>query len=118
MMNDLEGLLGRAVFQLWPDLPRDMRERIFEAASNDRDERRRSAVVLHHPRTAFPLKPSALAWAKSQKKTQPQRGSLDQHSYCPDRIYRLGATLLVLMEVIRTYLVLAGKVPPNSLQSS
>jgi hypothetical protein len=54
-----------------------------------------------------------LAWAKSQKKTQPQRGSLDQHSYCPDRIYRLGATLLVLMEVIRTYLVLTGKVPPN-----
>jgi hypothetical protein len=62
-MNDLERLLGRAVFQLWPHLPRDMQERIFEAASSDPDIRRRLAVLFHdqHPKTAFPPKPSALA---------------------------------------------------------
>jgi hypothetical protein len=36
MMDNLERLLGRAVFQLWPNLPRDMQERIFEAASSAR----------------------------------------------------------------------------------
>jgi hypothetical protein len=63
MMDNLERLLGRAVFQLWPNLPRDMQERIFEAASSDPDIRRRLAVVLHdqHPKTAFPPPPSALA---------------------------------------------------------
>lgn len=62
-MNDLERLLGRSVFQLWPDLPRDMQERIFEAASSDPDVRRNLAVALHdqHPKTAFPPPPSALA---------------------------------------------------------
>jgi hypothetical protein len=62
-MDDLERLLGRAVFQLWPDLPRDMQEQVFDTASNDPDVRRRLAVLLHdqHPRTAFPPKPSALA---------------------------------------------------------
>ena len=48
MIDDLERLLGRAVFHLWPDLPRDMQERIFEAASRDPFIRRRLAVVLHH----------------------------------------------------------------------
>jgi hypothetical protein len=62
-MDDLERLLGRAMFQLWPDLPRDMQEQVFDTASNDPDVRRRLAVLLHdqHPRTAFPPKPSALA---------------------------------------------------------
>jgi hypothetical protein len=62
-MDDLERLLGRAVFQLWPDLPRDMQEQVFDTASNDPDVRSRLAVLLHdqHPRTAFPPKPSALA---------------------------------------------------------
>jgi hypothetical protein len=62
-MNELERLLGRAVFRLWPDLPRDMQERIFESASSDPDARRRLAVMLHdqHPKTAFPPPPSALA---------------------------------------------------------
>jgi hypothetical protein len=32
-MDDLERLLGQAVFQLWPNLPRDMQERIFEVSS-------------------------------------------------------------------------------------
>lgn len=63
MMDNLERLLGRAVFQLWPNLPRDMQEQIFEAASSEPDVRRRLAVVLHdhHPKTAFPPRPSALA---------------------------------------------------------
>jgi hypothetical protein len=62
-MNEFERLLGRAVFRLWPDLPRDMQERIFESASSDPDTRRRLAVMLHdqHPKTAFPPPPSALA---------------------------------------------------------
>ena len=34
-MDDLARLLGQAVFQLWPNLPRDMQERIFEASSSD-----------------------------------------------------------------------------------
>ena len=59
MIDDLERLLGRAVFHLWPDLPRDMQEQIFEAASRD-PIRRRLAVVLHdqHPKTAFPPPPA------------------------------------------------------------
>jgi hypothetical protein len=40
-MNEFERLLGRAVFRLWPDLPRDMQERMFESASSDPDMRRR-----------------------------------------------------------------------------
>jgi hypothetical protein len=68
-MNDFERLVGRAVFQLWPDLPRDMQERIFEAASSDPNIRRGLAVVLHdqHPRTAFPPRPSALPEALVQR---------------------------------------------------
>ena len=62
-MEDLERLFGQAVFQLWPNLPRDMQERLFEASSSDPDIRRRLAVVLHdqHPKTAFPPPPSAFA---------------------------------------------------------
>ena len=30
--NQLELLLGRAALQLWPDLPRDVQEKLFEAA--------------------------------------------------------------------------------------
>jgi hypothetical protein len=63
MLDHLERLFGRAVFQLWPNLLRDMQEQIFQAASSDLDIRRRVAVVLHdqHPKTAFPPPPSALA---------------------------------------------------------
>jgi hypothetical protein len=62
-MDDLEKLLGQAVFRLWPHLPRDIQERLFEAGSSDPDVRRRLAVLLHdqHPKTAFPPEPSALA---------------------------------------------------------
>jgi hypothetical protein len=62
-MHEFERLLGQAVFRLWPNLPRDMQERLFESASNDPETRRRLAVLLHdqHPKTAFPRSPSELA---------------------------------------------------------
>ena len=66
-MNDLskgfELLLGHATFKLWADLPRDMQERIFEAAVPDNPLLRYSFAVFlhdHHPRTAHPPKPPPL----------------------------------------------------------
>jgi hypothetical protein len=32
LSKEFELLLGQAAFKLWPDLPRDMQERLFEAA--------------------------------------------------------------------------------------
>jgi hypothetical protein len=32
LSNEFELLLGHAAFKLWPDLPRDMQEKLFEAA--------------------------------------------------------------------------------------
>jgi hypothetical protein len=67
-MNDLsngfELLLGHATFKLWPDLPRDMQEKLFEAAVPDNPLLRYSFAVFlhdHHPRTAHPPKPTTLA---------------------------------------------------------
>jgi hypothetical protein len=62
-MNRLETMLGRAVFRLWPDLPRDIQERIFEALPCEAEARRFIATLLHdhHPRTAHPPRPTALA---------------------------------------------------------
>jgi hypothetical protein len=57
-------LVGRAALQLWPDLPRDMQEALFETAvPNDEALRHALAVFLHdhHPRTAHPPKPTAVA---------------------------------------------------------
>jgi hypothetical protein len=57
-------LVGRAALQLWPDLPRDMQEALFESAvPNDDALRHDLAVFLHdrHPRTAHPPKPTAMA---------------------------------------------------------
>jgi hypothetical protein len=57
-------LLGQAALTLWPDLPRDVQERIFETAvPTDEVVRNRLAVFLHehHPRTAHPPKPTTLA---------------------------------------------------------
>lgn len=57
-------LVGRAALQLWPNLPRDIQERLFEAAvPGDEALRHDLAVMLHdrHPRTAHPPKPTALA---------------------------------------------------------
>lgn len=55
-------LAGRAALQLWPDLPRDVQERLFETAvPRDEQVRHNLAVFLHdrHPRTAHPPKPVA-----------------------------------------------------------
>jgi len=62
--NELELLLGRAALQLWPDLPRDVQEKLFDTAVPlDASLRNYLAVCLHnlHPRTAHPPKPTDLA---------------------------------------------------------
>jgi hypothetical protein len=62
--SQLELLLGRAALQLWPDLPRDVQEGLFEAAVPlDLALRNRMAIFLHdlHPRTAHPPRPTSLA---------------------------------------------------------
>jgi hypothetical protein len=68
IMNDtaseFECLLGHAALKLWPDLPRDVQELLFETAVPlDPAVRNRLAVFLHdhHPRTAHPPKPTQLA---------------------------------------------------------
>jgi hypothetical protein len=60
LSKEFELLLGHAAFRLWPDLPRDMQERLFEAAVPDNPLLRYSFAVFlhdHHPRTAHPPKP-------------------------------------------------------------
>ena len=62
--DQLERLLGRAAVQLWADLPRDVQEKLFDAAVPvDPSLRNHLAIFLHdiHPRTAHPLKPTDLA---------------------------------------------------------
>jgi hypothetical protein len=63
-MNNLsmefEKLLGHAAFRLWPDLPRDVQEKLFETAVPHSPLMRYSFAVFlhdHHPRTAHPPKP-------------------------------------------------------------
>jgi hypothetical protein len=56
--------IGQAALRIWPDLPRDLQERLFEdAVGDDAILRRRLALYLHdqHPRTAHPPKPTAVA---------------------------------------------------------
>jgi hypothetical protein len=67
-MNDLsrgfELLLGHATFKLWADLPREMQEKLFEAAVPGNPLLRYSFAVFlhdHHPRTARPPKAGVLA---------------------------------------------------------
>jgi hypothetical protein len=53
-------MVGRSVLRLWPDLPRDIQEQLFEAAvGHDEALRHDLALYLHdhHPRTAHPPKP-------------------------------------------------------------
>jgi hypothetical protein len=57
-------VVGKAALRLWPDLPRDLQERLFEdAVGGDETLRYRLALYLHehHPRTAHPPKPTAVA---------------------------------------------------------
>jgi len=56
-------VIGQAALGLWPDLPRDFQERLFEdAVRSDEALRRRLALYLHehHPRTAHPPKPTTV----------------------------------------------------------
>ena len=63
-ISEFERLLGHAALKLWPDLPRDVQELMFETAVPiDPTIRNRLAIFLHdrHPRTAHPPKPTQLA---------------------------------------------------------
>jgi hypothetical protein len=57
-------VLGHSALRLWAELPRDVQERLFEdAAGADETLRHQLALYLHahHPRTAHPPKPTAVA---------------------------------------------------------
>jgi hypothetical protein len=59
-----EHTVGRASLKLWSALPRDLQERLFEdAVGGDQQLRHQLAVYLHehHPRTAHPPPPTAVA---------------------------------------------------------
>ena len=60
--NQFAALLGHAALKVWPELPRDAQEQLFAAAVNDGVIANTLASYLHdrHPRTAHPLKPTAL----------------------------------------------------------
>ena len=65
-------LLGLAALKIWPDLPRDVQERLFAAAVDDSVIASNLAEFLHdrHPRTAHPPKPTRLAWAARASKSE------------------------------------------------
>jgi hypothetical protein len=57
-------VVGNATLHLWPDLPRDTQETIFEVAVGTDDALRHHLAVSlhdHHPRTGHPPKPTVLA---------------------------------------------------------
>jgi hypothetical protein len=63
-VSEFERLLGNAALRLWPDLPRDVQEKLFETAVPlDPAIRNRLAIFLHdrHPKTVHPPKPTTLA---------------------------------------------------------
>jgi hypothetical protein len=63
-LSEFERLVGHAALQLWPELPREVQEKLFETAVPiDPAIRNRLAIFLHdrHPRTVHPPKPSQLA---------------------------------------------------------
>jgi hypothetical protein len=62
--SEVERLLGHAAFRLWPELPRDVQERLFETAVPNNPAIRNSLARFlhdHHPRTWHPPKPTLLA---------------------------------------------------------
>jgi hypothetical protein len=62
--SEFERLLVHAAFLLWPELPREVQEKLFETAVPlDPLIRNRLAIFLRdrHPRTAHPPKPTQLA---------------------------------------------------------
>jgi hypothetical protein len=64
-MDDVQisALLGRAALKIWPDLPPGAQEILFKAAIDDGVIANALATYLHdhHPRTAHPPKPTAVA---------------------------------------------------------
>jgi hypothetical protein len=63
-LKEFERLLGHAALRLWPELPREVQEKLFETAVPiDPVIRNRLAILLHdrHPRTAHPPKPTQSA---------------------------------------------------------
>jgi hypothetical protein len=59
--HEFERLLGRAALVLWPDLPREVQENLFETAVGVDDVIRNhlaSYLHDHHPRTAHPNRPT------------------------------------------------------------
>ena len=61
--NQFAVLLGHAALKVWPELSRDAQEKLFAAAVNDGIIANALATYLHehHPRTAHPPRPTALA---------------------------------------------------------
>jgi hypothetical protein len=62
--HEFERLLGKAALALWPDLPRDVQESLFETAvAGEVIIRNHLASYLHdhHPKTSHPAKPTQLA---------------------------------------------------------
>jgi hypothetical protein len=61
--NQFAALLGHAALKMWPELSRDAQEKLFAAAVDDGVIANALATYLHehHPRTAHPPKPTALA---------------------------------------------------------
>ncbi len=60
---EVQRLLGKAVFEWWSELPRDVQELLFEAAAPVAGpERTDMATILHdhHPKTTHPPKPTAV----------------------------------------------------------
>jgi hypothetical protein len=54
--SDFERLLGQAALRLWPDLPRDVQEKLFETAVPlDPVVRNRLAILLHDRRPRQPI---------------------------------------------------------------
>ena len=64
IVSEVERLLGHAAFTLWPELPRDVQEGLFETAVPNNPAIRNSLarfLHVHHPRTWHPPKPTLLA---------------------------------------------------------
>lgn len=64
MKQELARMIGNAALQVWPNLPRDIQEVLFETAVRGRDGLRQTlAVYLHdnHRKTAHLTKPITIA---------------------------------------------------------
>ena len=60
MPADFSEVIGRAALAIWPTLPRDVQETLFETAVGGREDLRQPLAIFlhdHHPRTAHPAKP-------------------------------------------------------------